>query len=109
MTTELRRLETPDNLEKFVEPDFYVEWQQREGVKVINDFAFEDLATVEVGPWERKGGSGAIINYLIMQYDKSDFAPVLGNGVHLLAIIYLFQLHSCDLRRGCKFTPTRGG
>ena len=62
MTTELRRLETPDNLEKFAEPDFYVEWQQREGVKVINDFAFEDLATVEVGPWERKGGSGAIIN-----------------------------------------------
>ena len=62
MTAQLRRLETPDNLEKFVEPDVYLEWQKAEGVKVITDFTFEDLDAVELGPWERKGGMGAVIN-----------------------------------------------
>ena len=42
--------------------DTYRDWQQQEGVRVINDFAFEDLDKVELGPWERKGGRGAIIN-----------------------------------------------
>ncbi|MDA0798767.1 MAG: cupin domain-containing protein [Chloroflexi bacterium] len=77
MTSELRRLETPDNLEKFVEPDPYVEWQTREGVKVITDFAFEDLDQVELGPWERKGGSGAVINI------PQRFLP---NDAHLVEI-----------------------
>ena len=60
--TEIRRAETPDDLEEHVEPDVYLEWQRREGVKVIIDYAFESLATLELGDWERKGGSGAIIN-----------------------------------------------
>lgn len=62
MTSELRRLETPDNLQEFAEPDAYKEWQQDEGVLVIEDFAFEDLDRVELGTWERKGGRGAVIN-----------------------------------------------
>ena len=77
MTQELRRLETPDNLEKFVEPDAYLEWQKAEGVKVIEDFMFEDLDDIELGPWERKGGRGAVINIP---------DPALANDAHIVEI-----------------------
>ena len=61
--TDMRIAETPaDGLEDFHIDDGYVRWQNKEGVKVIVDFAFEDLAQLELGPWERKGGRGAIIN-----------------------------------------------
>lgn len=62
MTTGIRRAETPDHLEDLRQPDTYLDWQKTEGVKVIVDFAFEDLKTLELGDWERKGGKGAIIN-----------------------------------------------
>ena len=62
MTTGIRRAETPDNLEELHQPDTYLDWQESEGVKVVVDFAFENLKTLELGDWERKGGRGAIIN-----------------------------------------------
>ena len=78
MTTEdIRRAETPEDLERWVEPDVYKIWQEREGVPVIVDFAFEDLNTVELGPWPRKGGKGAIINI------PNNFLP---NDGHLVEI-----------------------
>ena len=43
-------------------PDAYKEWQESEGVPVIEDFAFEDLERLELGSWPRKGGKGTIIN-----------------------------------------------
>ena len=54
--------ETDAPLEEFSLRDPYFAWQEREGVLVIRDFAFENLSKVELGPWERKGGLGAIIN-----------------------------------------------
>ena len=61
--TDMKVAETPaGDLEEFGTGDGYERWQQREGVRVIVDFAFEDLSRIELGPWERKGGSGAIIN-----------------------------------------------
>ena len=62
MTTGIRRAETPNNLEELHQPDTYLDWQESEGVKVVVDFAFENLKTLELGDWERKGGRGAIIN-----------------------------------------------
>ena len=57
MTTEdIRRAETPEDLERWVEPDVYKIWQEREGVPVIVDFAFEDLNTVELGRGPAKAG-----------------------------------------------------
>ena len=53
---------TPDNLEDFGLVDTYKDWLKSEGVKVIEDFAFEDMSKIELGPWERKGGKGAVIN-----------------------------------------------
>ena len=61
--TDMKIAETPaEELDEYATGDGYARWQQREGVRVIVDFAFEDLGAIELGPWERKGGSGAIIN-----------------------------------------------
>ena len=61
--TDMKVAEAPtEDLDEYGVGDAYVRWQQREGVRVIVDFAFEDLGAIELGPWERKGGSGAIIN-----------------------------------------------
>ena len=58
----IRAKEPTEPLESLAIDDPYVSWQRREGVRVIHDFAFDNLNDVELGPWERKGGSGAIIN-----------------------------------------------
>ena len=60
--TEIRVAETPTGLDDYRVENAYAAWQQSEGVKVIVDFAFDDLGEIELSPWERKGGAGAIIN-----------------------------------------------
>src|SRR5438105_4066974 len=40
----------------------YKEFQQKEGIPVVAGFAVEDLKTIEVAPWARKGGLGTFIN-----------------------------------------------
>jgi mannose-6-phosphate isomerase-like protein (cupin superfamily) len=63
MTTDMKIAQEPTKpLEDFVIEDAYEAWQRREGVRVIRDFAFQDLRTVELSPWPCKGGAGAIIN-----------------------------------------------
>ena len=66
MTTDadaaIKYAATPDGLEEFGLIDPYAEWLKAEGVKVITDYAFDDIAAIELGPWERKGGKGAVIN-----------------------------------------------
>ena len=60
---EIREAAAPTGpLEEFPIDDPYVAWQQREGMRVIEDFAFEDLGAVELSAWPRKGGQGAVIN-----------------------------------------------
>lgn len=74
----MRVAEPPaEGVEDYALRDHYAEFQQAEGVRVIEDFAFEDLEQVELGPWPRKGGSGAIIN---IPY------PHLPNDAHLVEI-----------------------
>ena len=68
---------TPEGLEDFSIPDPYADWLKAEGVKVIVDYAFDDIANVELGPWERKGGKGAVIN---IPYH------VLTNDTHIVEI-----------------------
>jgi quercetin dioxygenase-like cupin family protein len=43
-------------------PDAYREWQQAEGVPIVTGFYIEDLNGLELAPWTRKGGRGAIVN-----------------------------------------------
>ncbi|HLY64837.1 MAG TPA: ethanolamine ammonia lyase-activating protein, partial [Chloroflexota bacterium] len=66
-----------DDLEELQRPDAYAQWQKREGVRVIEDFLFDDLNAIELGSWPRKGGKGAIINIP---------NPALPNDAHLVEI-----------------------
>ena len=40
----------------------YTEFLRGEGIPVIKGFAIQDLKTVELSPWARKGGSGAYVH-----------------------------------------------
>ena len=58
----IRAKEPAEALTDYGIADPYIDWIEREGVPLIVDFAFDDLNTLELGDWERKGGKGAIIN-----------------------------------------------
>ncbi len=59
--TDMKVAETPkEGLTDFRTPDAYEEWLENEGVKVYEKFYFPSLAKLELGPWERKGGKGAV-------------------------------------------------
>ena len=58
----IRAKEPGEALTDYGIADPYIDWIEREGVPLIVDFAFDDLNTLELGDWERKGGKGAIIN-----------------------------------------------
>ncbi len=59
--TDMKVAETPkEGLTDFRTPDAYEEWLESEGVKVYEKFYFPSLAKLELGPWERKGGKGAV-------------------------------------------------
>ena len=53
---------TPQDMDEYDTIDPYEDWQRREGVPVVTGFYIEDLKTLALGPWERKGGSGAFVN-----------------------------------------------
>lgn len=42
--------------------DVYADWQRSQKIPVISGFFVEDVKTVEVAPWELKGGLGAFVN-----------------------------------------------
>ena len=61
--TDMKVAATPQQgLKDYVKTDPYTDWLEQEGVRVYRDFYFPSLANVELGPWERKGGRGAVIH-----------------------------------------------
>ena len=42
----------------------YELWQQQEGIPVYKGLAIDDLRTLALGPWKRKGAMGAFINMI---------------------------------------------
>jgi mannose-6-phosphate isomerase-like protein (cupin superfamily) len=61
--TDMKVAETPkEGLKDFLLNDPYSDWLKKEGVRVYEDHYFPSLAKVELGPWERKGGSGAVVH-----------------------------------------------
>ena len=61
--TDMKVAETPkEGLKDYLKSDPYAEWLKKEGVKVYEKYYFPSLAKVELGPWERKGGKGAVIH-----------------------------------------------
>jgi quercetin dioxygenase-like cupin family protein len=55
-------IDLTESLDPLQRIDAYEQWQQAEGAPVVSGFYIEDLNTLPLGPWERKGGSGAIVN-----------------------------------------------
>ncbi|MBI4491146.1 MAG: cupin domain-containing protein [Deltaproteobacteria bacterium] len=61
--TDMKVAETPkEGLEEYRTADAYEAWLKKEGVKVYEEFYFPSLAKIELGPWPRKGGDGAVIH-----------------------------------------------
>ena len=61
--TDMKVAEMPkEGLKDFKKRDAYEEWLQKEGVKVYEEYYFPNMMRVELGPWERKGGKGAVIH-----------------------------------------------
>ena len=61
--TDMKVAETPnEGLKEYVKLDPYTEWLKTEGVKVYQEYYFPSLAKIELGPWERKGGKGAVVH-----------------------------------------------
>jgi hypothetical protein len=52
----------PDAAEVMEKVNSYEAFKRREGIPIIRGFAVEDLRTVEVQPWARKGGRGAYVS-----------------------------------------------
>ena len=61
--TDMKVAETPqDGLKDYLKADAYEEWLKKEDVKVYEEFYFPSIEKIELGPWERKGGRGAVIH-----------------------------------------------
>jgi mannose-6-phosphate isomerase-like protein (cupin superfamily) len=61
--TDMKVAQTPkEGLKDYTKADPYAEWLAQEGVKVHEEFYFPSLAKIELGPWERKGGSGVVVH-----------------------------------------------
>ena len=61
--TDMKVAETPkEGLKDYIKVDPYTEWLKKEGVRVYEEYYFPSLAKIELGPWERKGGSGAVVH-----------------------------------------------
>jgi mannose-6-phosphate isomerase-like protein (cupin superfamily) len=61
--TDLKVAEMPKTgIKDYYKADPYSDWLKKEGVKVYKEFYFPSLAKIELGPWERKGGYGAVIH-----------------------------------------------
>ena len=84
--TDMKVAETPqDGLTDFRVPDAYQDWLESEGVLVHKTYYIPNWHEVEVGPWERKGGDGAV--------------------VHIDNALLPNDLHVVDIRPGGKSEP----
>lgn len=61
--TDMKVADTPkDGLKDFQVPDAYEDWLDEEGVLVHKTYYIPQMSEIEVGPWERKGGHGAVVH-----------------------------------------------
>ena len=55
-------IQAPEALPQLEKIDTYKAYQAREGIPVHQGFGVEDIKTVELGPWARRGGRGAFVD-----------------------------------------------
>jgi len=61
--TDMKVADTPaDGLTDYRIPDAYEDWLESEKVMVHKSYYIPNMKEIEVGPWERKGGQGAVVH-----------------------------------------------
>lgn len=61
--TDMKVAEAPSGeLKDFRIPDAYEDWLEKEKVLVHKTYYVPSMKEIEVGPWERKGGEGAVVH-----------------------------------------------
>ena len=61
--TDMKVADTPsEGLTDFRIPDAYENWLEEENVLVHTMYYIPNMHDIEVGPWERKGGKGAVVH-----------------------------------------------
>ena len=69
---------------------FYDVWQEQEGIPIYRVFHVDNLATMELGPWNRFGGNGAFIN-LADSHITSAMMVEIPPGKSLHPVRHLFE------------------
>jgi len=88
----------------------YEVWQETEGVPIYKGLAIDDLTTVAVGPWKRKGVSGALINMLGAGRSCDSYVCEIPAQEQTLPERYLFEeLIYVVKGRGATSVWTEGG
>ena len=80
MTATNHRDNADRDLEQLPVLSPYQQWQAGEGIPVHEGTVVDDLATVEVGPWERVGAHGAFINLAGQEKDDGQLIEVPPGG-----------------------------
>ena len=61
--TDMKVADMPSSgLTDYRVPDAYEDWLEDEGVMVHTTYYIPQMKDIEVGPWERKGGQGAVVH-----------------------------------------------
>jgi mannose-6-phosphate isomerase-like protein (cupin superfamily) len=78
--TDMKVADTPkEGLKDFRIPDAYEDWLADEGVLVHRTYYIPQMKEIEVAPWKRKGGYGAVVCI--------PNSPVVPNDMHVVDIV----------------------
>jgi hypothetical protein len=69
----------------------YEKWVAAQGVPIIRDFYIEDLRTVELAPWDWKGGRGAILNLIGTGNINDSYIAEIAPGKSLNPQRFMFE------------------
>ncbi len=76
---------------QIVRSSAYDLWVQSEGIPIIKGYYIADLNEVSLGPWERKGGSGAFINLEGSEGSTDGYVCEIPPGKNLKPQHHLFE------------------
>ena len=94
----------------YIDKTPYEVWQETEGVPIYKGLAIDDLTAVAVGPWKRKGATGAFINLLGSGRSCDSYVCEIPAQGQTLPERYLFEELIYVIKgRGATSVWTEGG
>lgn len=73
------------------QPSRYEEWVEQEGVPIIRGYGVSDVMSLELGPWARLGGNGAIIDLVGMEGLTGMYVAQIPPGGALVPERHLYE------------------